>query len=174
MKDARKSTLGYFLTTSKPETVNSPAPTFPVSAMKYQNYQYIAPGKQTPEEGLKEGEHNMLLYLGMTQDQQFPREDILEYSGNSVIPQTEGTVCISRDVFWDWYLLRNPSLEGPNDAASSSAAARVQPPPLCLAEFSCYQSREFGDCILSSWAWSAPRRANSRSRLFRMGEKFQH
>ncbi|CAP79540.1 hypothetical protein DTO013E5_9688 [Penicillium roqueforti] len=113
MKDKQKSTLGYFLTTAKPETVNPPAPTFPPTSVKHQHYKYIAPGKQTPDEGPKDGKNNMLLYLEMTQNRSFPSEDILEYSGNFVTPGMKGTTCISRDIFWDSYLLRNPSLSGP-------------------------------------------------------------
>ncbi|KAK9437401.1 hypothetical protein VB005_08390 [Metarhizium brunneum] len=113
MKDPQKSTLGYYLTTPKPETVNPPAPTFPPTAMKHQHYKYIAPGKDVPDEGLKLGKNNMLLYLEMTQNQSFPKEDILEYSGNFVTPGMKGTTCISRDVFWDSYLIRNPPLSSP-------------------------------------------------------------
>lgn len=113
MQDREKSTLGYFLTTNKPETVNPPALTFPPTAMKHQHYKYIAPESEYPKEGLEKDKNNMLLYVEMTQNRSFPRENILEYSGNFMQPGMKGTVCLSRGIFWDSYLLRNSSLQGP-------------------------------------------------------------
>lgn len=110
MKDKETSTLGYFLNTRAPETVNPPAPSFPPTATKHQHYKYLAPGSYDPEEGLERGKNNMLLYVEMTGNSPFPQEDILTYSGNFVSKGMKGTVCISRDILWDSYLLRNPYL----------------------------------------------------------------
>jgi hypothetical protein len=114
MKDHQKSTLGYYLTTQKPETVNPLGPTFPPTALKHQHYKYIAPGSTEPEDGLEKGKNNMLLYLEMTQQRPFPSEDILEYSGNFVAAGMKGTACISREIFWDSYLLCSPPLDSPS------------------------------------------------------------
>lgn len=106
MNDREKRTLAYGLETTKPQSVNQNAPTFPPTALRFQTYEYIAPGKQEPEEGIGKGDNNMLLYLQMTGRQDFPSQDILNYSGNYVSRGMHGTTCIAREIFWDSYLLR--------------------------------------------------------------------
>lgn len=48
----------------------------------------------------------MLIYLQMTDHQDFPKDELLEYSGNFVSSGMDGTICLGRDIFWDKYLLR--------------------------------------------------------------------
>jgi hypothetical protein len=139
MKDHQKCTLGYCLTTTKPETVNPPAPTFPPTLLKHQHYKYIAQGKSSADEGLDEGKNNMLLYLEMTQNQPFPREDILEYSGNFITPGMKGSSCISRDLFWDSYLLRNSPL------TTAGGGGNADSPPPLLREFNRHAYAWLGD-----------------------------
>ncbi|PKY06357.1 hypothetical protein P168DRAFT_279802 [Aspergillus campestris IBT 28561] len=112
MKDEKLSTLGYAISTNRPQSVNPLGPTFPPTSLKHQHYKYLAPGKDTPEVGLEKGGNNMLLYLEMTQNRSFPQEDILTYSGNFCAANMEATTCISHDNFWDAYLLRNTALDG--------------------------------------------------------------
>ena len=106
MNDREKRTLAYGLQTTKPQSVNQNAPTFPPTALKFQTYEYRAPGKQAAEEGIGKGDNNMLLYLQMTDHKDFPPQAILNYSGNFVSRGMHGTTCIARDIFWDSYLLR--------------------------------------------------------------------
>lgn len=112
MKDEKLTTLGYAISTNKPQGVNPSGPTFPPTSLKRQHYRYLAPGKTQSEVGLEKGGNNMLLYLEMTQNRPFPRDQILEYSGNFCAAGMEATTCISRDNFWDAYLLRNTALDG--------------------------------------------------------------
>lgn len=79
--------------------------------MKFQIYEYIAPGKTEPEEGIPQGDNNMLLYLQMTDKKPFPSAPILPYSGNFVPKEIDGTMCIERGIFWDNYLLRKTAPE---------------------------------------------------------------
>ncbi|OGE46921.1 hypothetical protein PENARI_c089G01865 [Penicillium arizonense] len=106
MTDAKKTTVGYALETKKPETVNKPAPTFPPTALRHQIYKYMAPGALKPEEGLDKGK-NALLYVEMTQNRPWPQDTPLSYSGNFIINNMKATACISPQVFFDSYLLRN-------------------------------------------------------------------
>lgn len=106
MNDRRKTTVLYALETRKPESVNELAPTFPPTALKFQTYEYIAPGHSVPDEGLEKGGGNMLLYLQMTEHKEFPKEAIINYSGNYVSSGMDATICIAREIFWDSYLLR--------------------------------------------------------------------
>ncbi|KAG6040395.1 hypothetical protein E4U41_000679 [Claviceps citrina] len=106
-EDRRKRTLAYALHTSKPETVNEQAPSFPPTSLKLQTYPYIAPNETTPGEGLGPvGENNMLLYLQMTQNRNFPNIRLVEYSGNYVCPGVNGTIIIDRNIIFDSYLFR--------------------------------------------------------------------
>ena len=109
MNDRQKRTVAYGLQTSKPQSVNENAPTFPPTGLKFQTYEYIAPGKHEPEEGIGKGDNNMLLYLQMTGNQEFPSAGILNYNGNFVSSGMNGTTCIARELFWDSYLLRTSS-----------------------------------------------------------------
>ncbi|KAL2821454.1 hypothetical protein BDW59DRAFT_164189 [Aspergillus cavernicola] len=106
MTDRRKRTIGYGLRTANPESVNKQAPSFSPTSLKFQTYEYIAPGKKDPEEGIPEGDNNMLLYLQMTDKKDFPPEAILPYTGNFVSNGMGGTMCIEKGIFWDRYLLR--------------------------------------------------------------------
>lgn len=99
--------MGYSANTDNPNSVNQQAPTFPPTSSTFQYYHYnaISGGVYT---GLNaQGDKNMLLYLNMTQNHTPPIERQLVYSGNFVIPEMDGTICISRDVFWDSFLLRS-------------------------------------------------------------------
>lgn len=100
--------MGYSANTDNPNGVNQQAPTFPPTSSTFQYYHY----KGIPGDGIHtgldaRGDKNMLLYLNMTQDHTPPIERELVYSGNFVIPEMDGTICISRDVFWDSFLLRS-------------------------------------------------------------------
>lgn len=95
--------------TQAPETVNPPAPSFPPTALRHQTYPYIAPGKAEPDEGLATGKANMLLYVEMTQHEQFPTNVPVPYTGNFVEPGMKAAACVSSRVFWDAYLLRGAS-----------------------------------------------------------------
>ncbi|KAF7585360.1 hypothetical protein BBP40_011116 [Aspergillus hancockii] len=106
MADRQKRTIGYGLCTTKPSSVNQQAPTFPPTSLKFQTYEYIAPGSTEPQEGLGKGDNNMLLYLQMTDNQKFPDTAILPYTGNFVADGMDGTMCVDRKIFWDDYLLR--------------------------------------------------------------------
>lgn len=106
MTDRRNRTIGYGLLTAKPSSVNDQAPTFPPTSLKFQTYEYIAPGKTQPDEGIPAGGNNMLLYLQMTDNKPFPSQAILEYSGNFASNGMDGTMAIERGIFWDNYLLR--------------------------------------------------------------------
>lgn len=106
MADRQKRTIAYGLHTQKPQSLNQNAPTFPPTALKFQTYEYIAPGENTPDEGIGKGDNNMLLYLQMTDHRDFPNQAILEYSGNFVSSGMNGTTCIGREIFWANYLLR--------------------------------------------------------------------
>ncbi|KAI0007532.1 hypothetical protein F4779DRAFT_501814 [Xylariaceae sp. FL0662B] len=107
MCDRRNRTIGYGLHTAEPQTVNEGAPSFPPTSLKYQTYEYIGPGEQTPLEGLESGGNNMLLYLQMTDNKSFPTQAILPYTGNFVSDGMDGTMCVGREIFWDRYLLRD-------------------------------------------------------------------
>ncbi|KAG6003411.1 hypothetical protein E4U21_002044 [Claviceps maximensis] len=105
--DRQKRTLAYALHTTKPETVNEQAPSFPPTSLKLQTYPYIAPNQTKPGEGLGlVGDNNMLLYLQMTKNRDFPDIRLLEYSGNYVSPGMNGTIIIDRNIIWDSYLFR--------------------------------------------------------------------
>ncbi|KAI9929452.1 hypothetical protein MW887_000923 [Aspergillus wentii] len=106
MTQRQNRTIGYGLHTRTPEDINNEAPTFPPTSLKFQTYEYIAPGKAEPEEGIPAGDNNMLLYLQMTDNQPFPTTAILPYSGNFASKGMDGTMCIERGIFWDKYLLR--------------------------------------------------------------------
>lgn len=106
MADRQKRTVGYGLYTANPGSVNEQAPTFPPTSLKYQTYEYIAPGSNEPQEGLGKGDNNMLLYLQMTDNQPFPSAAILPYTGNFVADRMDGTMCVERKIFLDNYLLR--------------------------------------------------------------------
>ncbi|KZF24923.1 hypothetical protein L228DRAFT_280214 [Xylona heveae TC161] len=106
-EEPRKTTIGYSAKVNDPNSVNEEAPTFPPTSVKFQNYEYLAQGQTTPTDGVgAKGDNNVLLYLEMTQHQSFPPEQQLTYSGNFVTPDMDGTICISREVFFDSYLLR--------------------------------------------------------------------
>lgn len=107
MKNPQVTTLGYGLETDHPSSVNVPAPSFPPTALKHQIYKYIKPGNKEPEDGLEKGGKNVLLYVEMTQNKDWPQAGILPYSGNFVIDDIKATACISSQVFFDSYLLRN-------------------------------------------------------------------
>ncbi|KAE8155241.1 hypothetical protein BDV25DRAFT_125962 [Aspergillus avenaceus] len=104
--DQQKRTIGYGLQTAKPDTVNSQAPSFPPTSLKFQTYEYIAPGQKDPKEGIPDGDNNVLLYLQMTGNHDFPSGAILNYSGNFVPDGMRGTMCFERNIIWDQYLLR--------------------------------------------------------------------
>lgn len=106
MREREKRTLAYGLRTQNPGSVNEVAPSFPPTALKFQTYEYIAPGKTKPEEGIGKGDSNMLLYLQMTDHASFPDVAVLDYSGNYVSGDMDGTMCIGRNILWDRYLLR--------------------------------------------------------------------
>lgn len=106
MDDRRKRTIGYGLYTANPDSVNGQAPTFPPTSLKFQTYEYIAPGESKPQEGIGKGDNNMLLYLQMTGNKDFPNGAILPYSGNFVSDGMDGTMCVSQEIFWQDYLLR--------------------------------------------------------------------
>ncbi|KAI1349750.1 hypothetical protein F5Y01DRAFT_316421 [Xylaria sp. FL0043] len=106
MRDREKRTIAYGLRTQNPGSVNEPAPSFPPTALRFQTYEYIAPGQTKPEEGIGNGDSNMLLYLQMTDHESFPDVAVLEYSGNYASRDMDGTMCIGRNILWDKYLLR--------------------------------------------------------------------
>lgn len=95
--------------TSKPSSVNQQAPTFPPTSLKFQTYEYIAPGQTEPTDG---NDNNMLLYLQMTDSKPFPSTAILPYTGNFASSGMDGSMAIERNIFWDSYLLRvSPATE---------------------------------------------------------------
>jgi hypothetical protein len=106
-REPRKATIGYSAQANDPKTVNKAAPTFPPTSFRFQNYEYLAPGQSDPTDGLgAKGDSNVLLYLEMTQHLDLPK-DMLTYSGNFVTPSMDGTICISKEVFLESYLLRD-------------------------------------------------------------------
>ncbi|PYH73601.1 uncharacterized protein BO88DRAFT_449471 [Aspergillus vadensis CBS 113365] len=109
MTDRQNRTIGYGLHTSDPSSVNEDAATFPPTSLKFQTYGYIAPGKTEPDEGIGAGDNNMLLYLQMTDNQAFPSDPFLAYSGNFAAAGMDGTMAIDRSIIWDSYLLRTTS-----------------------------------------------------------------
>ena len=105
-EEPRKVTVGYASKAIDPNSVNEAAPTFPPTSLRFQNYEYIKPGGKSPTDGPGDkGDHNVLLYLEMTQHLDLP-SDPLPYSGNFVTPVMDGTICISKEVFMESYLLR--------------------------------------------------------------------
>ncbi|PGH15923.1 hypothetical protein AJ79_02090 [Helicocarpus griseus UAMH5409] len=107
MSEPKKTTIGYTMKANNPGTVNPHAPTFPPTSFIFQTYEYIAPRTTEPHQGLdEEGDKNHLLYLEMTQHLDFPIQRFLPYSGNFVTPPMDGTICISKDIFFGSYLLR--------------------------------------------------------------------
>ena len=105
--EPRKAMIGCFVKANDPKTVNEAAPSFPPTSVRFQNYEYIAPGQNTATDGPGvKGDNNVLLYLEMAQQLEFPREQLM-YSGNFVTPGMDGTICISREIFFDNYLLRH-------------------------------------------------------------------
>ncbi|KAI9925305.1 hypothetical protein ASPWEDRAFT_45751 [Aspergillus wentii DTO 134E9] len=111
MVDRRNRTIGYGVHTPDPSSMNEQAPTFPPTSLKFQTYEYIAPGKTAPEEGIPQGDNNMLLYLQMTENKPFPSAAILNYSGNYAASGMDGTMAIEREIFLDKYLLRTKTPE---------------------------------------------------------------
>ncbi|KAL3468841.1 hypothetical protein BJX99DRAFT_265773 [Aspergillus californicus] len=91
LKDRQTRTIGYGLHTEKPKSVNEQAPTFPPTALKFQTYEYRAPGQDRPPEGLGAGDNNAMLYLQMTDHQDFPSDAILRYEGIFVAAGKHGT-----------------------------------------------------------------------------------
>ena len=106
MDDRQKRVIAYGLQTAKPQSVNQNAPTFPPTALKFQTYEYIAPGKQDPEEGIRKGDSNMLLYYLQMTDHKISPQGNPNYSGNFVSSAMNGTTCIALEIFWDSSLLR--------------------------------------------------------------------
>ncbi|KAI1192296.1 hypothetical protein F5X97DRAFT_329822 [Nemania serpens] len=109
LTERRNRTIGYNMLTSKPSSVNQQAPTFPPTSLKFQTYEYIAPGQTEPTDG---NDNNMLLYLQMTDSKPFPSTAILPYTGNFASSGMDGSMAIERNIFWDSYLLRvSPATE---------------------------------------------------------------
>ena len=105
--EPRKATIGYAAHTDDPNSINAAAPTFPPTSFRFQNYEYIGPGQSKPTDGPGvKGDNNVLLYLEMTQNLSLPT-DMLSHSGNFVTKDMDGTICISKEVFLETYLLRD-------------------------------------------------------------------
>jgi hypothetical protein len=111
MQHRQNRTIGYGIHSTTPQTVNSEAPQVVPTSLRFQTYEYIAPGKDEAQEGIPEGDNNMLLYLQMTNNERFPiaLDTHLKYTGNFVSRGMGGTMCIRRDILWDQYLLRSNS-----------------------------------------------------------------
>lgn len=109
MKHRKNRTIGYGIRSENSSTVNNQAPQFIPTSLRFQTYEYRAPGKNEPTEGIPDGNNNMLLYLQMTNKDEFPSDALLEYTGNFALKGMGGTMCIRRDIFWDQYLLRSDS-----------------------------------------------------------------
>ncbi|KAL4769098.1 hypothetical protein BDW60DRAFT_210335 [Aspergillus nidulans var. acristatus] len=111
MKDRKTRTIGYALRTNDPRSVNSDAPTFPPTSLKFQTYEYKAPGHESEpgQDGIGVGDNNVLLYLQMTDNEDFPNIIGLPWNGNFVEDGKEGTVCVATKLIWDGYLLRKTS-----------------------------------------------------------------
>lgn len=106
LTDREKRTVGYALQTEKPHSVNEEAPSFPPTSLTFQTYPYIAAGEAEGKEGIPDGDNNMLLYLQMTDNRDFPPDRFLQNAGNFINAGMDGTMCIERGIFWDRYLLR--------------------------------------------------------------------
>jgi hypothetical protein len=108
-KEKLKLTIGYGLRSEDPPAVNLPAPELVPTSLKFLTDEYRSPGQHEGEEGIPQGDTNMLLYLQMTNNDPFPGNEILPYTGNFVSKGMPATMCIRRDIFWDQYLLREHS-----------------------------------------------------------------
>ncbi|KAL4745721.1 hypothetical protein BDW72DRAFT_198384 [Aspergillus terricola var. indicus] len=110
MKDRKTRTIGYALRTNDPRSVNSDAPTFPPTSLKFQTYEYKAPGHESEpgKDGIGVGDNNVLLYL-ITDNEDIPNIIGLPWNGNLVEDGKEGTVCVATKLIWDDYLLRKTS-----------------------------------------------------------------
>jgi hypothetical protein len=108
---ANAGSLGYTWTTQVPQQAYGNAPSFPPTDLIFQCYPYYAKGQTVPTEGLgPAGDNNMLLYLEMTDLRPPPKERSLNYSGNWSTPSIPGSMCISTQVFWNEYLLRDDTM----------------------------------------------------------------
>ena len=99
-------TVGYGLQSRDPPTVIPPVPELVPTSLRFQTYEYKAPGQDDADEGILDGDNNALLYLQMTKGKPFPEPEILPYTGNFTGSGIPGTMCICRDLFFEDYLLR--------------------------------------------------------------------
>ncbi|KAF8253325.1 hypothetical protein K440DRAFT_657304 [Wilcoxina mikolae CBS 423.85] len=101
LKGGEHNILGYAVTVPDPAVANPYAPTFPPTDLQFQTYAYRSGGDASapPQPG-----YNMLLFLEMTEHRPFPPA-ALNWSGNWLIPNMAGTMAISKQNFWNRYLL---------------------------------------------------------------------
>ena len=100
-------TFSYVLQTQKPQTVSPEAPMFPPpNLLNIQTYPYMTPKTGQTEAGLtKAGGRNMLLFILGSGAVQYPAKS-LQWMGNLVMAGIPGTICLSREVMWDGFLLQ--------------------------------------------------------------------
>lgn len=100
-------TFSYVLQTQQPKTVAPDAPMFPPSELlNIQTYPYKTPKTGNTEAGLtKAGNRNMLLFILGSDAIQYPGNS-LRWTGNLVMEDIPGTICINRKVIWDAFLLQ--------------------------------------------------------------------
>ncbi|KIW94663.1 uncharacterized protein Z519_04640 [Cladophialophora bantiana CBS 173.52] len=170
-------TFGYSLTTGKAAEMNPQAPTFLPAREKLQVYPYKSPFSHNISIGLSEdGEKNMLIILNTGSLQGVPEKEVLPYSGNWCIKNIPATLAVSKDVFFNSFLVRPwptslgsqvPLLVRINQAAYFEAKmAHAEKHPF-NSEFSfrygkadlapgIYDFREVSDTQTGdvSWAWS--------------------
>ncbi|KAK0657829.1 hypothetical protein B0T16DRAFT_69071 [Cercophora newfieldiana] len=124
MKKGWHDTVGFRLVTSKPETVQPHAPTFPPTSITYTTYPWIDP--TTPRDKDNGSSANALCYLIMTKNRApSTATPLLPYTGTWVTadklidPGRDAIMCISAPQFWGEWLL--PQMRALN------LAAHVQP-----------------------------------------------
>lgn len=102
----KANTLGYRLDALDPK--KSPVtfnPTFQPVWNQFQTSEWrFDDGK--PKQGLTDGNNNSLLYLQMTAPHDAPKDDHYSFTGNMVGDGESGSLFISRELFWDKWLLR--------------------------------------------------------------------
>lgn len=109
-KNPDTTTLGDVTTHNDPKMSGTYLSTFPPTDLIFQTYGYIAPGKVKPDVNFEgTADSNMLLYLEMTGNKDFPIERVLLNKGNFITPGMDGTLTICRENFWDNFLLNTVS-----------------------------------------------------------------
>lgn len=101
------NTLGYALTSLDPKTPpKTIAPTFAPTFNEFQTCEWRSEtDNKTVLSGIPDGDNNCLLYLQMTQHKDEPKPLFYSYTGNLVNAGESGSLLISKDLFWNTWLL---------------------------------------------------------------------